>query len=408
MNEQEKSKALIVAPSREVQQVPKNYWDNTAAGYTLAFRTLLLVLVLFIFLFMVIFSGAFTYDSIMFFAEDLRSLSSFAPSDTAPVPYMYMEGDVTTLGFAGGVARVGADKTEIYAADGKLLVRAAQNYAAPRAAASRKYLVSYDCGGNELAVYNSYARLESIKTDFPIYLVSVSDAGYFAVVTGSDTSLSRVLLYDNRFNLVQTFHRGSVTVGAAVSENGQYVLLAGARADGGDTATVVDIYKTGAETPAVSYTKSGEFPLAAAFMDDKRAAVMTDTAMHVVSVKGGEAVSIYFGGGTPKAFSVCEEGGGVVVETDRLQLAHRVIAFDKKGNLEYETDIVGDVLAILRDEEQLFLLNNEELLTLLPEKEQLTRVGITAGAVGIWKAEDGGVRLFYEAEAVLVPTMPEP
>ena len=115
MNPEENKTTALVAVEGERLPVPKkaSYWARISARYTLVWRVLLVVLLLYSVMFILLFSRAFTYDSLFCFFKDLQTVNSFVLSDYSTVSTTYEEGGYTALAYRGGIAFVNTGGIEV-------------------------------------------------------------------------------------------------------------------------------------------------------------------------------------------------------------------------------------------------------------------------------------------------------
>ena len=399
MNPEQKQTSALIAVEGERLPEPKrtSYWARVAARYTLVWRVLLVVLVLFSVIFMLLFSRAFTYDSLFCFFKDLQTVNSFVLSDYSTVSTTYEEGDHTALAYRGGIAFINTGGIEVYSPDGRRLLNVDLSLRSPRAVASRKYLVAFDSGGTTFSVTNSYTELFRGETDFPIYGAEVSDSGHFALITASDEVLSQVLLYDNNFNLIQRFQRASATVGVSVSDNGKQIALLGVAATQGTARTVFDMYQLGKSAPDHSLTFEQELPLSVGFTNNRHLTVLTDKALRSCDLDGEIEAQTPLDG-TPIVFTANNEGTALVLETERIDATHRVIVLDKRGALLYDGTLDRDVSAVTLGADEVFLLVGNEVLRIDMDKQQQTAIAVESGATGLFTVDSGRIRVVYPAK----------
>lgn len=398
MNSEEKQvTALVVAERQEPAESKGAYWGRVASRYTVIWRVLLVVLLLFTVLFMLLFSRAFTYDSIFCFFKDLQTVSAFVPSDYDTVYTTFEEGEHVSLSYRGGIAFVNSGGIEVYSPDGKRLLNVDRKLQSPRAVASRKYLVVYEQGGKSFSVTNSYAELFRGETEFPIYGVTVSDTGHFALITASDEVLSQVLLYDNNFNLVQRFRRASATVGVSISDNGKRIALLGAGAEGGTVHSQFDVFELGESEAAFSLYFKEEFPLAVGFTNNRNIMVLTDKTLRCCN-SGGKMYTELPVEDTPVALDINEEGILLALETDDLNAGHRVLALDKKGNTVYDATFDRDITSLKMGEDELFLLSGSEVVRVQIKTTERAVLTVEEGAVDLFIVDRGSVRIVYAAK----------
>ena len=394
------SRALVPI-SGQLQPVPqKSYWSRVGDAYKLFTRAFLIALPLFVVLFIAICPRAFTYDSIFCFFKDLRATASFIPSDYADVHYTYEEGERTVISYRGGVAAVTKGGIEVYSPDGERLLELSEELKAPRAVASRKYLLAYDFGSPEFTVTNAYARLHRGNAGQPVYAAAVADTGQLALVTGSTTYLSQVLVYDSNFNLIQGFGRASATTGVALSNNGKYVAILGLSSVQGDRQTLLELYRIGSKEPVFRTVWEGELPLTLSFTDHRHIAVLTDQALRVVELDGEWKEEMQLNGATPIHYEFSENGCVLIARTSAMEAAYHVSVLDKKGELVYELASVGeDIHAVSLGREQLFLLMDEQQLRISLAEGNTQRLPCERGALDIFAIDDDRLRVVYAGKA---------
>ncbi len=401
--EEKKTTAVVPAATKSVELVKKDgYWGFVASRYTLIKRILVIALILFIVFFMIFFSRAFTYDSLFSFFKDLQSVAAFVPSDYQTVTATYHEGEEYVLAYRGGVAFVNGRGIEIYSPDGKRLLDVEGEFTAPRAVSSRKYLLSFDQEGNTFVVTSAYSKLYEGKTDFPILGAEVSDSGHFALITGSDTALSVVLLYDSNFNLIQRFERASATVSVAISDNGKRIALLGAVAEQGKIAAKLDVFKLGESEAENTLLLEDEMPLSLGFTDNKHLALLTNRALTFTEIDLDKKTRYLLKDRTIVDFTVNADGAALVLEGDALKAEHTVLAFDEKGEKILDRLFKGDVKAVDRKENQLFLLATDCVVRYDCKEETENVYQLEKEARDLFAAGDNGVRVIYPAKAEYV------
>lgn len=403
MNEQEKN-AVILPQEAELpaEAAPQptepslGYWAKIARIYQYTARGLIVVLLLFVVLFAVISPSAFSFNGLYYFVKDLGSAAALADSDDSVLYYTYGEEKMVPLAYHGGVALAHSRGVEIYKADGQRSLTVSLTMKEPRLTASRNYLAAFDLGGTTFSICNSYAELYRGTTEFPIYGITVSDAGYFTVITASDKALSQVLLYDGSYNLIQRFYRGSATVSAAISESGRYIALLGARAHGG----VLDLFMIGDAEPFASSDFENELPLGIGFTSATTVAVVTDRVLHTLHVDGKRYDTVSFSGNSPISWHIDKEGIAVVTELDATNARCELIWVGKRGNVAFRSSL-DNVTAISISDEVLWVLSERKALAYHTKNGALmTTLETDAGCIGISGTGQGNAYVFYGARAV--------
>lgn len=400
MEQEKKQTALVPSDSALPVAVPvkMGYWDRVARLYTLIFRIMLFALPLYVVVFMALCARAFTYESIFCFVKDLRATTSFVSSEVNSVSYTYEEQDLV-LSYRGGIAAVSKSGVEIYSPDGARLLDEEMDMASPRAAASRKYLVTFDFGRTEFSVMNTYAALYRGETEFPIYMARAADTGHFAFVTSASDHLSHVLLYDGNFNLIQRFRKSDAVVGMALSENGKYIALLSLATTDGEPCAVVSLYRIGEQTPSFTVSLMGELPVALDFTGNRALSVLTDAGLRVYSTEGTLRGEVAFAG---RLVDYCanEQGCAVVLEQNTLVPHSRVILLDKRGKLRYDGVLEQRVTALSLAGDSAMLLSGEQIFA-VDEKQGVRSIACEKGATSLLALDEDRVRAIYPGKAML-------
>ena len=401
MNEQKKQTALVPSEQSEANlpvPVKQTYWSRMSRAYKLISRALLVALPLFVVVFMALCSRAFTYESVFCFLKDMQSAASFIPSDNQTVYYTYEEISGPVLSFRGGIAAVNGGGIEIYSPDGEKLFEQSSAMQAPRAVSSRKYLVAYEFGGTSFTVTNTYTSLYKGKTDYPIYTAAVDDTGQIALVTGAENHLSCVQVYNGNFDLIQRFNRASATVGVALSANGKYVAILGLQSTNGVAGTLVELYRIGAKEPVFVQHLEGEMPLFVDFTDNRNLAVLTDSALRVCNLDGKWRNEIDLDG-VPVQIECNENGCVLALSTDALSAKVGVLVLDKKGNIRYDGELVGDVLAVSLGKRHAFLLTRGQVTDINVSEGTQAQYACGEGAEDLFALDDERLRVIYRGMA---------
>ncbi len=391
---------MLGASSDKKARKSNTYWEKAAGLYKTAFRVLLCALPLFVIVFVAVCSRAFTYESIYCFFKDMGATTSFVTADYQSVSYTYEEGERSIVSYRGGVAVAGQNGVEVYSPDGAILLAREAKMKAPRAVASRKFLVTYDFGQTGFTVTNTYARVHQGETEFPIYMAEVADTGHFAFVTPSVDDLSRVYLYNENCKLINCFEKNYAVTGVAISENGSHIAMLGLASEEGKVYSIMEVYRIGDTMPGATVTFDGEMPLALDFTNNRNLSVLTDSALRVLARTGEERERVALDG-TIVAFDSNEHGCVAVVELNDFTAEHRVVVLDKKGKLLTDTTVNGAVSAASMAERRAFLLSGDEVLAISGKNGEVVAQTCGEGAIGLFAVDSKRVRVSFVAEAKL-------
>ena len=405
MNSDERKSTALVPIEGDRLPVPQppvreSYWAGVSARYAMISRALIVILLLFAVLFLLVFSRVFTYDSLFSFVKDMQTVSSFVPSGYDTIYAMYEGGENVAAFYRGSVAFVGRGGIEIYAPDGTRLLDVTREFSNPRVSASEKYLLAFDHGGKAFSVTNSYGELLRGESEFPILGATVSNDGYFALITTAKETISRVVLYDNNFHLIRSIDRNSATVGAAFFADGSLAIFGATAAEGSVFATV-NVYDEKLENVAYSASFANEVPLAVDVSEADTLFLLTDKALRACDSDCTVESKVDLTGAV-KELSVGASGAVLVQEIDPVTATNSIVACEADGSIVYEGTYKGDVYAAASGNNEVFLLCVGSVMRISTKDGAVQTMPVETGATSILAVGARQLRVVYGAKAVFV------
>jgi hypothetical protein len=256
--------------------------------------------------------------------------------------------------YRGGLATVSPSTISIYTATGRKTIRENINYSAPFAVCSDKYILVYDASGNSFSIYNSFARVFTDTTEYPITDACFAEDGRFAIVTRDYENKAVVYIYSKNFKKINKYsldmYMFDVSIDSAKNEISMLCYDIG-NGTGRTVLMTAELGNTNADSVINNYF-DGEFPLGIAYLDGGRLALVTDCSVRIFSKNLKEINKIeYF---DSKVTDVEFSDFGVAIST--LKAAkNRVIVFDKSGELVYNNSIKYNVSEVGLSEDCIFV-----------------------------------------------------
>ena len=319
------------------------YYATVSAWYKVLQRVFLVGLAIFSVVSVTVNFKNITYDNVFYLIKDFNTAV-----DTENVQYETLSYDAAAdQSFAlyrGGLAVVSRSNVSAFTATGRRTLNSNSAYSKPFAVASDKYLLVYDIGDGNMAIYNSFANVYSEKLDYPISDVCFSKEGSFAVLTRSEEYESKIIIYDKNFKKQTNYHKGSFAVDIALSSDGKTLGAIYADTDNGIMCTKLVFFDVKKNEKIEEQVYSGEFPLACSFLDGGGFAIVTDGKVRVFdrALMDDEQSEDY------SAYSVsavwCDsEYVALTYNNGITNDANKVLVFDKDGDLVYNDIIRSDV-----------------------------------------------------------------
>ncbi len=329
------------------------YYADVSVAYKIAERVLWTILVIFV-LFSVLFNYKdITYDNFYYLFKDFSSAVDSGSSDYEVLSYDSDSRQSFSL-YRGGLATVSPSTISIYTATGRKTIRENINYSAPFAVCSDKYILVYDASGNSFSIYNSFARVFTDTTEYPITDACFAEDGRFAIVTRDYENKAVVYIYSKNFKKINKYsldmYMFDVSIDSAKNEISMLCYDIG-NGTGRTVLMTAELGNTNADSVINNYF-DGEFPLGIAYLDGGRLALVTDCSVRIFSKNLKEINKIeYF---DSKVTDVEFSDFGVAIST--LKAAkNRVIVFDKSGELVYNNSIKYNVSEVGLSEDCIFV-----------------------------------------------------
>lgn len=201
---------------------------------------------------------------------------------------------------------------EVYNERGKLIQAASHGMSNPRLEVSQARFLLFDRSRYGIKIYNYSNELISKNFEHVIYSADISRNGTYAVVTGSNTYLNTVYVFNKDNDSVYTWNSANYYVAdVAVADNGKKIAVCLVNAKGGSYSSAVYVLDFNSVSPILKYefsclvssvSSAGEYLLVngidyAAILswDNEKKAVITetDTIRYFNVNSDGEALIVY-------------------------------------------------------------------------------------------------------------------
>lgn len=356
----------------DFEELYNPYYAKLSFAFGISSIIISALLVLFV-LGSVIFNiGSVTYENLYYFIKDFDSVVSSDEFIPSSVIYNYEE-NRTFAGYKGGFVSAGRSSLTVYSATGRKTKTFYNGYSNPVIKTSAKYILVYDIGGSELSVYNSFARLLTESFDHSILGADICDDGSFIVLT-TDKSKSAIYRYNSSFKLVAIYPYPNYITSAAISPDGNNLMVSYADAQSGELVSVSEIFTGLTEEPAHTIKRPTGITLmsgigdTAPFSGNVRYFSVTSGGVFAGSGTTGDRMSVAFDKGD--IIDIASDGGGVVVAVA-----------DREGYVMHVLPYEGNSQSIRLDSAPRAVQKNGSLVYVL-SAGSLSRYNIAAGTFG--------------------------
>ena len=400
------NKLSLRHPSKEqitLEKPQNDYYENVSAALGITQVILYLSLLAFVVLSFLSNTNLITYQNFYYFLKDLNaSAETVDVFYTDSINYPMDEEQSFSL-YRKGLAVAGNRNVTVFTATGRQTISQTIQYQNPVSVGSGRYLLVYELGGKQYSVYNSYARVFSGTSEYPIRGAAVSDSGMYALITSSSDYVSVVSLYNDRFSLINRYNKKDYVTDVAINSNGSLIGILTSSAQNGTFSTEVMICEPGS-TQARAQVKIGTaLGLKCSFSTDTTLAVLSGEDITFLSQNGKMLATRSFDGmpiicadiGT-EGVCVCLKNAGSIAEDvawifdvngkllRQFALPDRVSQVAKCGNLVYLMtadgirclDTKGNrdfLISCVTEKKVLLAVSEKEVLLCSPQKADYIR-----------------------------------
>lgn len=330
------------------------YYASVSAFYKVGERLLWLILAIFM-----IFSVVTNYKEITFdnFFYLLKDFSSAADSEVPQYQVLSYDSDSrqTFALYRGGLVSASPSAVSVFTAGGRRTLKSNNEYYSPNIVCCDKYVLVYDSAGSAFSVYNSFSQVYTEQLDSPITNATFAPDGSFAIATKNEDGKAVIRFYGKDLKYRGNVPDSKYVMDMSLSADGDRFCKVSYQAGTGKGLSTLTLYDIASKQTASKLGEveiDGEFPIGCSFIDGDRIALLTNNAVHIYDKNCKETEELTFYGESIRAFEVSADGVAVVTGSESQK---NVRAFDKKGNLVYNSSIAENVSALSLEGGYLFM-----------------------------------------------------
>ena len=277
-----------------------------------------------------------TYDNLTYLARDF-DLSVRAADDVHTTVTYPRQETLAFTPFKSGMAVVGADVLRLYDGAGISLIEDKLVYTTPAVCASDKYVLVYDLGAKQYAVYNSLTRVIRRDTDFRVLCADMSDTGAYILVTRSNETRYVVEYYNEALSKTMSVYKDHYVLDAAIRDDGARFVICSAIPSGTDLSCEISLCQAGSAEAVRTVTYPGAMPLMVDFAPDGSFTVVCDTAVLTFDADGAELSRYPISGMT--LVTAHQKGGitAIAAAENALGSENRIVVLGAGGTILLDT-----------------------------------------------------------------------
>ncbi|MCI8331730.1 MAG: hypothetical protein HFE78_02755 [Clostridiales bacterium] len=221
---------------------------------------------------------------------------------------------------------------DFYDMRGNSVLNGTHTLSKPQIVETDQYLYVYDQGFHTYSVYNSFACLKSVTTEYPIYKIAGSGSGVFALLTKSNNYKGVVSIYDKNFRTLSEVFKDKYIIDINVASDGSRVLLLSCDTNQeGEFFTEVQSVIPGKEEAELTVMIPDCFPLRAAYFSNGNIGVLCTGRFLTYNKQGTLISEIEFAGHETPTCDFADHYAALSFKKNAMGVESLVKVIDENG-----------------------------------------------------------------------------
>jgi len=306
-------------------------------------------------------SGVFSYEKMYYMFKDISYIKSF--NEDAPVSLNYSKPVQNQVfgNFKNGLLVASDSELKFFTSTGRVTLTEGSEFVNPHICTSNGYALIYDQGRKSFSVYNSFVKLYSERTNYPVALADMAENGSFLIVTTSSKYTSVVKIYDSNFKPIGEYSKNERVISASLSDNGRYAAVLSLYVANGVsriTLNILDCNKSEVVSNTVIY---GRMPYTCSFLSNDRIAVFLDDRVSVLD-KRCNTISEYIYPSSAEKIDIGDGKFAILFSKNSVDDKKKIEVFDENGAKTFSKQVSGSISDIGVSDGYVYLLKTGEVV----------------------------------------------
>ncbi len=343
-------------------------------------------------------ASVISFDKIYYMVKDIAYIRSYGEGEPDELSYSKPMQNQVFDDFKDGLIVASDSEIKMFTSTGRVTLTQGSEQVNPRISTSNGYVLIYDQGRSSFSIYNSFVRLYSESTEYPISYAVMSENGCFLIVSGSDKYRSVVGIYNSSFERISEYSKNSHVISASLSDNGRYAAILSLNALKGEGITTLSLIDCKKNKVMYETQFNGSMPYSCELLSGEKVAVFLDDKVCTVDRNGNVTSE------TPlemRAERLAVEGElAAIILTD--DLGKRTVEVYDGGVKTFAKQIDGNVKDIKIGGGYIYLLYSREIVRISTQLGTVSRARVSADSIRIVTFDGGRVAVCSQNAAVYI------
>lgn len=250
---------------------------------------------------------------------------------------------------------------EVYNEKGKLMQAVSHGLSNPQLEVSEARFLLFDRDRYTVKTYKYSTELSSMEFKNPIISADISRSGAYAVVTGADSYLGSVYVYNKNNDLIFSWNSANSYISdVAVADNGKSIAVSLFNAKDGAYSSTINVFNLKSATPVQVYKVDGLITALKSVNKNYFLAHGIDKAV-AVPWKDDNMLDLHLNG-VVRYTDIADNGiSAIAYGREYNESDNNIVIFDKRGAKQAEFTFRAKISDISVLKESIMILSNEKL-----------------------------------------------
>lgn len=349
------------------------YYESVSVIFRVVSFALFAFLLLFVVASAFIGAEAFSYSNLEYIARNF-ALTLKENKDLIQQPIRYNPDPMNQYGLFGeGLAVCGSSMLSIYSATGRQICSETLSFRRPVMVSSDKYVLIYDEGSGNYALYNSFSSVHKDTLNNSIRGASLADNGYYALLTSSDAYSSVVEIYNSDFSLISRHNKTGYVSCMDITESEALIVTVDAEPAASTFNIEISVSSLGAGENTFSVDVTAGFPLGCRVTPNGFTVVCSDSVLFF-DRNGNVVADHMFDDELLSDFVISSTNVLLLFRSKSINIGYEIVCLDSLGEAEYRKNISETVFDIEMYEDSAFVLTETSIFCVRNNSIQTVKV----------------------------------
>ncbi len=372
------------------------YYEGVASAFRFAKFVALFIGVLFFVIMLSLFKSEISIENFQYVLKYI-STEEDTLITTKKIHYPTSDSKALSL-YKGDFVSSGPNGISLYDTNGSTVLEIEETFSKPVFSLG-KYGMCYDLGANKFVIFNTFSKLYSASSEYPIAGAVMSDDGNFAVLTKDREYRSVIKIYNEDYEHVSSVYKDKYTFNIDLTE--ESLVYTAVTAVDSRYLTEVYVMNLNTNTEALAATLFDEFPLDVKFTETGFT-LICDRSIRFYDKDNNETVKFIYASNTPGGVFTTDKYATLYFKKNMIGSENDVRIYDFNGKLVFNEVLSGKINSLDMKDNVALIHTNNSVYRIDLDNKLVQMVECDSGAEKIMLQSDNSALLCFKNHANLI------